>query len=51
MINKILVFIEQRNGQIKKSSLETASAAINIADAEVVTKSFTSFWEDFESVF
>ncbi|MCK4562640.1 MAG: 3-phosphoshikimate 1-carboxyvinyltransferase [Flavobacteriaceae bacterium] len=25
--------------------------AINIADAEVVTKSFTSFWEDFESVF
>lgn len=24
---------------------------INIADAEVVTKSFTSFWEDFESVF
>jgi len=25
-------------------------AVINIADAEVVTKSFTSFWEDFESV-
>ena len=24
--------------------------AINITDAEVVTKSFTSFWEDFESV-
>jgi len=24
---------------------------INIEDAEVVTKSFTSFWEDFESVF
>jgi len=32
MANKILVFIEQRNGQIKKSSLETASAAKNVAD-------------------
>jgi len=32
MINKILVFIEQRNSQIKKSSLETANAAKNIAD-------------------
>ena len=32
MIKKILVFIEQRNGQIKKSSLEAASAAKNIAD-------------------
>lgn len=32
MINKILVFIEQRNGQIKKSSFEIVSAAKNITD-------------------
>ena len=32
MINKILVFIEQRDGQIKKASFEAASAAKNIAD-------------------
>ncbi len=32
MINKILVFIEQRNGQIKKFSFETVSKAKNIAD-------------------
>ncbi len=32
MINKILVFIEQREGQIKKSSFEAASAAKNIAE-------------------
>lgn len=32
MINKILVFIEQRNGQIKKSSFETVSKAKSIAD-------------------
>lgn len=32
MINKILVFIEQRNGQIKKSSFETVCKARNIAD-------------------
>ena len=32
MINKILIFIEQRNGKIKKSSLEIVSAAKNISD-------------------
>jgi len=32
MINKILVFIEQRNGEIKKSSFETVSAAKRVAD-------------------
>jgi electron transfer flavoprotein alpha subunit len=31
MTNKILVFIEQRNGQIKKSSLEAAKVGSNIA--------------------
>lgn len=31
MANKILVFIEQRSGQIKKSSLEAAKVAANIA--------------------
>lgn len=31
MANKILVFFEQRNGQIKKSSLEAAKAASDIA--------------------
>ena len=31
MANKILVFIEQRNGQIKKSSLEAAKIASDIA--------------------
>ncbi|MEN8191650.1 MAG: electron transfer flavoprotein subunit alpha/FixB family protein [Bacteroidota bacterium] len=31
MINKILVFVEQRNGQIKKSSLETVSTAKKVA--------------------
>ena len=31
MANKILVFIEQRNGQIKKSSLEAAKAASDLA--------------------
>lgn len=32
MANKILVFIEQRNGQIKKSSFEAVKAAANLAD-------------------
>lgn len=31
MANKILVFIEQRNGQIKKSSFEAAKAAFNLS--------------------
>ena len=31
MANKILVFIEQRNGKIKKSSLEAVKAASDIA--------------------
>jgi electron transfer flavoprotein alpha subunit len=31
MANKILVFIEQRNGSVKKSSLEACSAAANLA--------------------
>lgn len=31
MPNKILVFLEQRSGEIKKSSFETAKAAANIA--------------------
>ncbi len=31
MANKILVFIEQRNGQIKKSSIEAAKIASNLA--------------------
>ncbi|MEW6702399.1 MAG: electron transfer flavoprotein subunit alpha/FixB family protein [Bacteroidota bacterium] len=42
MANKILVFIEQRNGQIKKSSLEAARAAYDLstklsANVEAVT--------------
>jgi len=32
MINKILVFIEQRSGEIKKSSLEAVSAAKSISE-------------------
>ena len=32
MANKFLVFIEQRNGQIKKSSLEAAKAAADFAE-------------------
>lgn len=32
MANKFLVFIEQRNGQVKKSSLEAAKTAANLAE-------------------
>ena len=32
MANKILVFIEQRNGQIKRASLEAVKAANNLAE-------------------
>jgi len=31
MANKILVYVEQRNGQIKKSSIEAAKVASDLA--------------------
>ena len=53
MANKILVFIEQRNGKIKKSSLEAVKAASDIAQklsGSVETISIGNEIENLENV-